>query len=100
MEKSFAISASAKNTVFHRTASFVLDGDGNFSDASRSNGREYRNEADAIACFEVAATQVESNAFTAHTDVTFELVETSENEEGDFTQRTIKSTSFKVEEAA
>lgn len=97
MTKQYEITALAKNTVFHRAATFLLDGDNKFSVSSRSSSREYHDEADAIACFHAYATQGEAAAFTAHTDVVFELDEISENEEGDYVQRVLKSVAFKVE---
>lgn len=100
MEKTYEIKAYAKNTTFHRTADFTLTGDNDWRSSSLTDGREYRNEADAIACFDAYATQAQANDFTAHTDVTFELIESAIDAEEEITARSLKSASFKVAIAA
>lgn len=100
MQKSFEIVAHAKNTVFHRTASFILTSEEKFASLSISEGKEFRDESEAMACFDAYATQTEAAEFTAHTNVTFELIEKSGDFEEEITNRTLKAASFKVEWAA
>ena len=98
MTKFFEINAYAKNSIYHRSANFVLDGDNKFRDSSRSGGRVYGGEADAIDCFDLYATQSAAAEFTAYTDVEFELVmfEIAE-EDGDCIQHVLKKATFEVE---
>lgn len=100
MKKSFEIVAHAKNAVFHRNAAFILTSEEKFASFSLCDGKEFRDESEALACFDAYATQAKAAEFTAYTDVTFELTEKSGDSEEEITNHTLKIASFKVEQAA
>ena len=82
MNATFTINAYFNNTQF------VLNGDDTFRDTSTgAQGREYRDEADAIAHFDWAVENRRNEFGTS--DVAFELVQHSVDDEGEVVAETL-----------
>ena len=91
----YTLFAHAKNTNFHRTANFVLNGDNKWVDETHEP-ETFEELADAILALDLKATQSEADKFNAHIKVTFGVAFC--NEDGITT--TSNERTFSVQEAA